>query len=106
MKSMTAFLGSSLLCIAAGGALASETGRFEWSPSALTTAEGVVATHERIETHAARYCRAHLRGTRGLSLQARCERSVAEEIVERIGDRRLSAYAASGKTDGALTASR
>lgn len=112
MKNITSRIGFARLPIAAGalviaaGAYAGEPERFQWSPSALSSMEGIVATHERIESQAARYCRAHLRGTRGLAAQSSCEKAVVSEIVERIGDQRLTAYANTGKVDAELLARR
>jgi UrcA family protein len=111
MKQTEIFLGSTLLWIAATGATAADAaGRdhstFVWSPEALISLEGIQTTHERIEALATQFCRKRLRGVRGVSARAGCEKAVIEEIVSSIDDRHLTRYANTGKVDVELTASR
>ena len=98
-------LGSIILSVAAASATA-KIDTFAFSPAELSTLAGIEATHERIESKAQQFCRQVLRGTRGLSAMTRCVQAVTGEIVDRINDGRLTAYARTGRVDEALLAKR
>jgi UrcA family protein len=106
MNKLATCVASTVLCFAAGSAFAGEAVKFQWSPSELRTLEGIEATHERVIDLAREVCRVHLRGTRGISRTISCVGAVADEIVERVNDQRLTAYATTGRVSAELLASR
>lgn len=105
MNKIASCLGTIILVGAAATANA-ETDKFAFSPAELTTMQGIQSTHARIESKAQRFCREMLHGTRNLSGMTSCVRAVTNEIVDNIGDGRLTAYARTGRVDESLLARR
>ena len=86
--------------------LAAAEPAFSWSPSDLSTPDGVVRTHERIVVVAEDYCREHLEGTRNLSVFRACAAAVEDEIVGSIGNHILAVYSRTGVLETPRVATR
>lgn len=103
MKLFACAFGALILSAAAN---ADSMVRFQWSPATLTTLDGVIATHDRVQQTARSFCGTRLNGTRGAGRFAQCTAAVMDEIITRVNDQRLTAYATTGKVDAALMARR
>lgn len=77
---------------------------FRWSSQELASIDGIKSVHRRAEDQARAFCSEFLRGTRGLSRQARCFNEIVDEIVGSVNDQRLTAYAKTGRVDPDLLA--
>lgn len=94
-------------CMAASTfAFAATEQKFTWSSVELGSAGGVVSTYQRVEQFAQGYCQKALSGTLGGQRFMACRVHVAKEVVSKIGDARLTAYAQTGKADSALVAQK
>lgn len=94
------------LVAASAGAVAGTEARFNWSAAELASADGVVATFERVQRFSNSYCREHLRGSKGIAWQMSCKTAVTEELLSKIGDQRLTVYAETGEVDAGTLAAR
>lgn len=92
------------VALALSGTAFAENHAFQWAQQELTTLDGIAATHARIESEARDFCRAHIRGTPDLRTWRSCVEAVEEELVMRVNDQRLTAYARTGTVDKALLA--
>ncbi len=79
---------------------------FRWSSPELASIDGIKSVHRRAQAHARAFCSDFLRGTRGLSRQARCVNEIVDEIVSGVNDIRLTAYVKTGRVDPDLLARR
>lgn len=79
---------------------------FQYQSGDLTTLDRIVSTHHRIEGAARNYCQDALYGTRDPGRFDRCVRAVVDEVVDGIGDARLTAYSETGTVDASLLARR
>ncbi|MEZ5559691.1 MAG: UrcA family protein [Pseudomonadales bacterium] len=98
-------LGLGVLALSAA-AYADNGYRFEYQPAELGTAQGIVETHKRIEDTARQYCHGFYSNSRALGVLASCVKDVTAEIVSKVGNRRLTAYARTGHLDDDLLAGR
>lgn len=93
-KTSSLALGTLLL---AGAVSASAAPRvFQWSSAELSSLDGIVSTHQRIQNAARSYCQDRLHGTRGVWQMRTCVSAVTDEIVTSVGDARLTAYVRDG----------
>ena len=94
------------LILASGIAVAEDGSVFRYSANDLSTLDGIVATHDRIEIAARNFCGVHLQGTRDLGRVRQCLENVTDEIVSSIDDVRLTAYSRTGEVAEDLLAQR
>jgi UrcA family protein len=93
-----------IAALALSGAAAAEDHAFSWAPEDLVTLESIAATHTRIESAARDFCRDHTYGSPGLRVWRSCLQAVEEELVMKVNDQRLTAYANTGTVDKTLLA--
>lgn len=105
MKTTLPLTAAASILVCAAAANADDT-VFRWQSSDLATAERIAGTHTRIESAARDYCGQALYGTRDLRRMNQCVSAVMEEVVDGIGDSRLTAYAQTGQVDDRTVARR
>ena len=72
------------------------TDRFNYSAADLSAPATIAELHGQIERFARSYCNVRPGSVRDLSFLRLCSTRIEEEIVRKIGDARLTAYAVNG----------